>query len=101
MKRAKLDGRYTANRRWGYNYSVTIPSWNWNDYYKAKKIAVDMFGTSHDVKRRYIFRDDQERLLTAEWAFHYEKTSKPTVIYFRNEKYMEQVLMMFALTKGA
>ena len=57
-----------------------------------------MFGDSVEVVRHYMWKTDAELLKSAPWAFHYEKSSKPMIVYFRDKTEMDQCMMMFALT---
>lgn len=99
MKITKLNGRYTANRRWGYTYSVTFGAFEWKDFCAVKGKATAMLGNSTEMRKSFLWRDDINLLQTALWAYHYITTLKPMFIYFRNEDDMNQVLMMYALTK--
>lgn len=98
MKITKLNGRYNANKKWGYTYSVTFSGLEWKKFYALKAQAKGMFGDSVELVRHYMWRADAEILKVAPWAYHYEKTSKPMFVYFRTEEQMEQCLMMFALS---
>ena len=98
MKITQLDLRYTANKRWGYRYSVTFPSRHWKKYFAFKSRAQDMFGPSVDIGRRFLWRDDVATLKTGQWAYKYVKSSEDSNVYFRTEDAMNQAIMMFALT---
>jgi hypothetical protein len=98
MKITKLDGRYAANKRWGYRYSVTFRSYAWKKYFAFKSRAQDMFGPSTDIGRTFIWREQADILRTGPWAYKYVKSSEDTYVYFRTEEAMNQVIMMFALT---
>jgi len=98
MKTMKLDRRYAARGRYGYEYAVNFRSMEWKRYFALKSVAVKFYGDSHDIKRTFIWREQKELLLTAPWAYHYDKSSKPTFVYFRTKEDMERALMLFALT---
>jgi len=98
MKIIKLDLRYTDNKRWGYNYSVTFRSRDWRKYFAFKEQAHAMFGPSTDIGRTFIWREQADILRTGPWAYKYVKSSEDTNVYFRTEDAMNQVIMMFALT---
>jgi hypothetical protein len=98
MKITQLDLRYTANKRWGYRYSVTFRSRDWRKYFAFKSRAHDMFGPSVDIGRRFLWRDDVSTLKTSTWAYKYVKSTVDSNVYFRTEDDMNQVVMMFALT---
>lgn len=98
MRVTKLNGRFNANKKWGYTYSITFNGFDWKRFYAFKSQAKAMFGDSTEMVRHYMWRDDAALLRTAPWAFHYEKSSKPMMVYFRNKTDMEQCVMMFALT---
>jgi hypothetical protein len=98
MKITKLDLRYTANKRWGYNYSVTFRSRDWKKYFAFKEQAQAMFGPSTDIGRTFIWREQADILRTGPWAYKYVKSSVDSNVYFRTEYTMNQVIMMFALT---
>ena len=98
MKITKLNGRYNANKRWGYTYSITFNGFDWKKFYAFKAQAKSMFGDSVEVVRHYMWKTDAELLKSAPWAFHYEKSSKPMIVYFRDKTEMDQCMMMFALT---
>ena len=57
-----------------------------------------MFGESAEVGPRIMWRDDRALLGTAPWAQLYKNIRKTTHIYFREEKDLEQVVMVWALT---
>jgi len=101
MKITKLDGRYTANRRWGFAYSVEFPANAWKKYFALKKQAHDLYGPSIDIGRKYIWRDEADILRSGPWAYKYVKSSADTNIYFRKEDDMNQAVMMYALTNTA
>ena len=98
MKITKLNRRYNANKKWGYEWQVQIPSIHWRKYFAIKSQAQNMFGPSEDTVRHYMWRERMQILQSAAWAFHYDKSSKPSYVYFRTEDHMTQCLMMFALT---
>jgi hypothetical protein len=98
MKITKLDLRYTANKRWGYRYSVTFRSRDWRKYFAFKSRAQDMFGPSEDIGRTFIWREQADILRTSPWAYKYVKSTVDSNVYFRTEDDMNQVVMMFALT---
>lgn len=98
MKITKLNGRYNANKKWGFTYSVTFAGFEWRKFYAVKAQAEKMFGNSIEMKKSFLWRDDIALLRLAPWAYHYERTSKPMFVYFRTEEQMEQCLVMFALT---
>ena len=98
MKITKLDGRFTANKKWGYKYAVTFRSRDWKKYFAFKGKTQDLFGPSSDIGRRYIWRDEAAALKSGPWAYKYVKSSVDTNVYFRNEDDMNQVMMMYALT---
>ena len=98
MKITKLDGRYTAKSRWGYQYSVTLPAHQWKKYFALKEKAHDMFGPSVDLSRRFLFKDDVHTLRTAPWAYKYTRSRDESFVYFRTEDAMNQCVMMYALT---
>jgi hypothetical protein len=98
MKITRLDLRYTANKRWGYRYSVTFRSRDWRKYFAFKSRAQDMFGPSEDIGRTFIWREQADILRTSPWAYKYVKSTVDSNVYFRTEDDMNQVVMMFALT---
>lgn len=98
MKITKLDLRYTANKRWGYNYSVTFRGRDWRKYFAFKEQAQAMFGPSTDIGRTFIWREQADILRNGPWAYKYVKSSVDSNVYFRTEEAMNQVIMMFALT---
>lgn len=59
-----------------------------------------MFGPSEEAVRHFMWRDRMQILQSAPWAFHYDKSNKPTYIYFRTREDMDQCLMMWALTNA-
>jgi len=97
MKITKLDLRYTANKRWGYRYSVTFRSYDWRKFFAFKSRAHDMFGPSEDIGRTFIWREQADILRSSPWAYKYVKSSEDSNVYFRTEDQMSQCLMMFAL----
>jgi hypothetical protein len=98
MQTKKLDGRYTANKRWGYNYSVTFRGRDWRKYFAFSSLAKNMLGLSTDIGRTFIWREQADILRTGPWAYKYVKSSEDSNVYFRTEDDMNQVVMMFALT---
>jgi len=98
MKKTKLDLRYKAKRRWGYNYSLDFQSREWKSYFAVKSRAEEMFGPSVDTTRRFLFKDDAALLKTGAWAYKYTRSRDPSVLYFRKEKDLDHVLMMYGLT---
>ena len=98
MKMTKLDRRYTANNRWGYHYSVTLPAHQWKKYFAFKEKAHDMFGPSVDLGRRFLFKEDAQTLRTAPWAYKYTRSRDESFVYFCTESDMNQCIMMYALT---
>jgi len=98
MRITKLDLRYTANKRWGYRYSVTFRSRDWRKYFAFKSRAHDMFGPSEDIGRTFIWREQADILRSSPWAHKYVKSTVDSNVYFRTEDDMNQVVMMFALT---
>lgn len=97
MRITKLNKRYNANKKWGYNYSITFNSFDWKKFYAFKAQAKAMFGDSAEIVRPYMWKDDAEFLRSAAWAYHYDKISKPMIVYFRDKTDMEQCIMMYAL----
>lgn len=100
MKVTKLNGRYKVYKEWGYTYSVTFNGFGgrWKQFYAFKAQAQAMFGDGGgEVKRKWMWREQLEQLKTAKWSHHYDKTSKPMIVYFRDKTEMEQCVMMFAL----
>ena len=100
MKITKLDLRYTANKRWGYNYSVTFRGRDWKKYFDFKSQAEKMFGPSTDISRTFIWREQADILRNGPWAYKYVKSSVDSNVYFRTEDAMNQVVMMYALTNS-
>jgi len=98
MKITKLDLRYTANKKWGYNYSVTFRSHEWRKYFAFSSLVKNMFGLSTDIGRTFIWREQADILRNGPWAYKYVKSSEDSNVYFRTEDDMNQVVMMFALT---
>jgi hypothetical protein len=98
MKITKLDGRYTANRRWGFAYSVEFPSRDWKKYYALKSQTEKMYGPSVETSRKYLWRDDVETLKTSPWAYKYTRSKDPSFIYFRTEEALNHAVMLYALT---
>ena len=100
MRTVKLNGRYNAYRKYGYKYSLELHANEWRKYFDLKKVVENMFGPSVEMVRRYgyMWKDDVALLKTAPWAYHYEVSRKPTFIYFREERDLEQAVMMWALT---
>lgn len=99
MKITKLNNRYNACKKWGFTYSVTFQGFEWNSYYAFKRKTTELFNDSKEIKKSFMWKDDIDFLRVAPWACHYDKSSKPMIIYFRNEVDMNQVIMMFALSK--
>jgi len=99
MKITKLDGRYTANRRWGFAYSVTFPGHAWKKYYALKSQAEKMHGSTIDIGRRYIWRDEATKLTSSPWAYKYTRSREDSFVYFRTEEVMDQTIMMYGLTR--
>lgn len=98
MKITKLNRRYTANKKWGFAYSVTFPGHAWRKYFAFNSIAQDMFGPSTDIGRTFIWREQADILRNGPWAYKYVRSREDTNVYFRTEEAMNQVVMMFALT---
>jgi hypothetical protein len=100
MKITRLDLRYTANKKWGYNYSVTFRGREWRKYFAFSSLAKNMLGLSTDIGRTFIWREQADILRTGPWAYKYVRSSEDTYVYFRTEEAMNQVIMMFALTNS-
>jgi len=98
MKITKLDGRFTANRRWGYQYAVTFLASQWKKYFEFKRKAEEILGPGLNSGLKFYFRDDSVLLKSNTWAYKYVKISKETAVYFRTEEDMNQVVLMYALT---
>ena len=98
MRITKLNGRFNANKKWGFTYSITFNGFDWKKFYAFKAQAKSMFGDSIEMKKSFLWRADIALLTSSPWAYHYDKTSKPMIVYFRNKTEMEQCMMMFALT---
>jgi hypothetical protein len=98
MRITKLDLRYTANKRWGYCYSVTFRSYDWKKYFAFSSLAKNMLGLSTDIGRTFIWREQADILRNGPWAYKYVKSTVDSNVYFRTEDDMNQVVMMFALT---
>lgn len=101
MKTKRLDGRFRANKRWGYTWQVKFVGIEWRKYFAFNAQAKSMFGDSKELFPSFLWRDSIQLLETAPWAYHYDKSSKPSYVYFRTKTDMEQCLMMFALTGQA
>lgn len=100
MKITKIDKRYLANKRYGYNFAVAFHHFDFNAYYGLKKVAHSMFGDSRNITNRWAFKEDIVRLKTGAWAYRWIRSGKPMELYFRDESEMNQVVMMYALTKS-
>lgn len=98
MKITKLDGRFTANKKWGYNYSVTFRARDWRKYFAFKGKTQELFGPSTDMCRAFIWREQAGILRSGPWAYKYVKSNADTNIYFRTEDDMNQAIMMYGLT---
>lgn len=100
MKTRRLDGRFKANQKWGYLYRIEFGARDWQKYFQMKKQASSMLGESEDTTR-YLWRASMQMLKTAPWAYQFDRSHKPSYIYFRTEKDMEQCLMMWILSGHA
>ena len=98
MKIKRLDGRFRANKRWGYTWQVEFSGYEWRKYFDFKAQAKSMFDASEELFPSFMWRDRVQLLETAPWAYHYDRSHKPSYVYFRTEDHMTQCLMMFALT---
>ena len=96
----KLDNRYAACSRYGFRYAVNFLGMEWKRYFDLKEVAVKFYGQSGEVKRNVLWREHKERLRTAPWAYHYDRSSKPTFVYFRTKEDLDKVMLLFALTKN-
>ncbi len=97
METVKLDNRYEAYRKYGYEYCLKICTSKWRKYHDLKKVAVNMFGESIAMGRG---RDNLEILNSAPWAWQHGDMRRPTHIYFRKEQDLKQVVMLWALTNN-
>lgn len=98
MKTKRLDGRYRANKRWGYTWQVEFAGYEWRKYFDFKAQAKSIFDASEELFPSFMWRDRVQLLETAPWAYHYDRSHKPSYVYFRTKDQMTQCLMMFALT---
>ena len=98
MQKKKLYGRFRANKRWGYTWQVKFVGREWQKFYAFKAQVKSMFGDSEELFPSFLWRDRVQRLETAPWAYHWDRSHKPSYVYFRTEDQMTQCLMMFALT---
>lgn len=98
MKITKLNRRYGANKKYGYEWQVELGGVEWKKYFALKDQARGIFGHSCETVRHFMWREDIDILKSAPYAYHYEHSRKPMFVYFRTKTDMEQCIMMFALT---
>ena len=98
MKTYKLNHRYNAQKKWGFTHTVEFSEREWKRFYSLKSVAVKLFGDSTETVMRYMWRVDAELLKSAPWGYHYDRSHKPTYIYFRAKDDMERALLLLALT---
>ena len=72
----------------------------WKRYFELKEVAVKFYGPGTETNRKFLWREQKELLLTAPWAYHYDRSSKPTFVYFRTKEDLDKAMLLFALTKN-
>lgn len=98
MKITKINRRYGACKKYGYEWQVEFNGVEWKKYFALKDQARGIFGHSRETVRPYMWYEDVTFLKSAPYAYRYENSRKPMFVYFRTKTDLEQCIMMFALT---